>query len=201
MLASAKPKGAPSCGIIAYQPRRFSGALRLSNEASPSQAPPSAKPWPSRKSASSATAPVADRLVTRQEGDGGGGAAKDDQCHRQLGAAAVVAVDPHEDEGADRTGEEGEGEEREGHQRRGDGAAGNGEDQLRENEDGSEAVNEEIEEFGGAPDHHADGDTAGRQRLVVRMHAAGIPLETGGRRISDRTHEFLRAMCAMSLEC
>ena len=45
----AKPNGAPSCGIIAYQPRRFRGALSDSRDASPSQAPPSAKPWLTRQ--------------------------------------------------------------------------------------------------------------------------------------------------------
>ena len=43
-LASMKPNGAPSCGIIAYQPRRLRGALSDSSEAKPSQAPPSANP-------------------------------------------------------------------------------------------------------------------------------------------------------------
>lgn len=52
-LATIRPSGAPSWGIIAYQPRCRSGALRASSEASPSQVPPSARPWPMRNSASS----------------------------------------------------------------------------------------------------------------------------------------------------
>ena len=48
-LASRKPNGAPSCGIIAYQPRRLRGALSDSREAKPSQAPPSANPWLTRQ--------------------------------------------------------------------------------------------------------------------------------------------------------
>ena len=42
-LASMKPNGAPSCGIIAYQPRRLRGALS-DKRGQPSQAPPSANP-------------------------------------------------------------------------------------------------------------------------------------------------------------
>ena len=51
-----KPTGAPSCPIIAYQPRRWRGAESASSDGSPSHDPPSAMPWPMRKSASSAIA-------------------------------------------------------------------------------------------------------------------------------------------------
>ena len=50
------PKGAPSCGIIAYQPRLPAGALSESSEARPSQAPASARPCPMRQIESSTTA-------------------------------------------------------------------------------------------------------------------------------------------------
>ena len=43
-LATNSPSGAPSCGIIAYQPRSFAGAFIARSEASPSQVPPSATP-------------------------------------------------------------------------------------------------------------------------------------------------------------
>src|SRR3546814_1542886 len=47
-LATISPSGAPSCGIIAYQPRLPSGAFNASSEARPSHEPPSATPWPMR---------------------------------------------------------------------------------------------------------------------------------------------------------
>ena len=50
------PSGAPSWPIIEYQPRLFGGADMASSEGSPSQEPPSARPWPMRRITSAQTA-------------------------------------------------------------------------------------------------------------------------------------------------
>ena len=55
-LATINPIIAPSCGIIAYQPRRFSATFMAKSGARPSQAPPQARPCAMRKNASSQAA-------------------------------------------------------------------------------------------------------------------------------------------------
>ena len=72
--ATNKPTGAPSCGIIANQPRRPAGALSDSSAGRPSQVPPSAKPCPMRNSASRMTAQA--------------------PACAWLGTKAIAAVDP-----------------------------------------------------------------------------------------------------------
>ncbi len=111
--------------------------------------------------------PVADLVVARQEGDRGGRAAEQEERDRQLCAAAVNAVDRHEDDGTDGAGKESQREDCKGIERRRQPVRREREDKLREDKDRRETVDEEVEKFGHAPDNHADGDTARRDRSVV----------------------------------
>ena len=51
-----KPMGAPSCGIMAHQPRRVLGAVMANKDARPSHDPPSAMPCENRSTDNSTMA-------------------------------------------------------------------------------------------------------------------------------------------------
>ncbi len=144
------------------------GAFSASSEAMPSQAPPSARPWPMRTSASSQIAATPISSIAGQERERHGGCAEQEQRDVSL-AAAVLAVDRHEDDGADRPRDEGQREDHEGIEGAGQ-LAREREHQAREHHHRGDGVDEEVEEFRGAADDDADGDLAGTG-LVVAMLA------------------------------
>ena len=85
-----------------------------------------------------------------------------------------MAIEMH---GADRPGDEGEREDRERVQRAVE-ALLEREEHRREHQHRGDAVDEEVEIFGGAADDHADGDLAGGD---VRVVVAILPGATFGR--------------------
>ena len=120
-------------------------------------------------------------LVARKKCDGRRRGPQDEHCHRQLHAASVLPVDSHEDRGTDRTGNEGQGEDREGIER-GRHRVGHGEEKLGEYDHRGDGIDEEIEEFRGAPDDDADGDAAGIDG-APDMRGARVALKPRRRKI------------------
>ena len=110
--------------------------------------------------------------VGRQEGDAGGGGAQQEQGDGQLDFAAEALLDRHEDDGADRPCNKGEGEDGEGVQRALE-PVGEREEHRREHQHRSDGVDEEVEIFGSAADHHADGDFARVDVAVAGIDVAG----------------------------
>ena len=155
-----KPTGAPSCPIIAYQPRRLGGAESASSDGRPSHEPPSATPWPMRKSASSDDRHVAEAPYPGRNAIPAVERAEHEQRERELGAAPPSALNVHEHDRPDRPGDEREREDGERPQRSVEPRFEREEDERKHQHRG-DAVDEVVEVLGCPADDHADRDVAG----------------------------------------
>jgi hypothetical protein len=111
--------------------------------------------------------------MSRQERDRHGGGAEQEKRDRQFDAAAMHAIDPHEDGGADRPCDKSQREDREGIKRAGQ-RIDAGKDEFREDHDRGDGIYEKVEELRRAPDHDADHDFAGAHASAVSAWRAGV---------------------------
>jgi len=113
-----------------------------------------------------------------KKGDRRRRSAKQKQRDRQLRAAAIGAVDRREDHRSGGPGDKGERKDRERPERAFE-RIEIGEDQLGKDQHRGDGIDEKVEEFGCAPDDHANRDLARPHRMAIVVDRAGIAFGLG----------------------